>query len=324
MSRSILTVCVPALLIAWGIALPASDPVGIYAAVDRVVLEPDQTAPDRVQIWGSFTQAKSPGGTYFPPERGFLYYSLPQGSEKAARAEWHDLDQLAGSDQVVAFGSRYESLGRIRKSCEAVEEPDVYPTNFGLTKIIDPTRLATTIELLSLPAPVSPADRSRGVLPGEVKLAVENVRFEIVKGLEYFFEIEGGYGGTERDVSPAIEIGNESPEGHTSWRPSLRLQPGATYRWRSWVSGGGFTGAKAEACFHTGYLRGDVNGDAQLDVSDGVSILNYLFLGGIAPVPLEVADVNDSREIDVTDSVYLLNYLFLGGPAPVAFDILAE
>ncbi len=320
MTRSITTACGLAFLLAWGVELVASDPVGIYAEIDRVVFEPDRTAPERVQLWGSFTQAKSPGGTYFPPERGFLYYSLPPGGEKVARTEWNDLDSMAGTGQVVAFGSRYDPLGRIRKGCEEAKAPDVYPTNFGLTRISDPSQFLTTAELLSLPRPTSPADTSRGVPPGEVNLTVENVRVEIVKGLKYFFEIEGGYGNTEKDQSLAVEPGSDSPQGHTSWTPSLRLRAGATYRWRSWVSAGDYTGPKAEACFQAGYIRGDVNGDAQLDISDPVSILTYLFLGGVAPEPLEVADVNDSSEIDVTDSVYLLNYLFLGGPAPIALE----
>ena len=32
----------------------ASDPVGIYAVVKKVVFEPNETAPERIQIWGAF------------------------------------------------------------------------------------------------------------------------------------------------------------------------------------------------------------------------------------------------------------------------------
>src|SRR5262245_32232762 len=31
-----------------------SDPTGIYARVDKVVLEPNATTPERIQIWGAF------------------------------------------------------------------------------------------------------------------------------------------------------------------------------------------------------------------------------------------------------------------------------
>ena len=34
--------------------LIASGPVGIYAMVDKVVFEPNDTAPERIQIWGAF------------------------------------------------------------------------------------------------------------------------------------------------------------------------------------------------------------------------------------------------------------------------------
>lgn len=325
MTRSITTACGLMFLLAWGVELIASDPVGTYAVVDRVVFEPDRAAAERVQLWGSFTQAKTPGGTYFPPERGFLYYSLPPGGEKAARAEWSDFDIHSGGDTVVAFGSRYEPLGRIRKGCEKAEEPDVYPINFGLTMINEPTRLLTTMDLLSLPRPISPLDGTKGLPPVKRDLRVENVQFEMVADLKYHFEIEGGYGNTENEQSPALDPGSNSPfPGETSWTPSLLPRVGGMYRWRSWVSAGDYTGPKAEACFDVGYIRGDVTGDAQVDISDPVSILMYLFLGGPAPEPLAVADVNDSSEIDVTDSIYLLNYEFLGGPAPVAFDILEE
>jgi hypothetical protein len=64
------------------------------------------------------------------------------------------------------------------------------------------------------------------------------------------------------------------------------------------------------------FVRGRVNGDATIDLSDAVSILGYLFLGGVAPLCLDAADVNDSGILDLSDAVHLLNHLFSGGPAP--------
>lgn len=44
--------------------LAASDPAGVYAFVDKVVFEPDQKSPERVQVWGGFALATGTGNTY--------------------------------------------------------------------------------------------------------------------------------------------------------------------------------------------------------------------------------------------------------------------
>jgi hypothetical protein len=64
------------------------------------------------------------------------------------------------------------------------------------------------------------------------------------------------------------------------------------------------------------YLCGDCNGDGTINVSDVVYLINYLFIGGPAPVPLAAGDVNCDRIVNVSDVVYLINYLFIGGPPP--------
>ena len=66
------------------------------------------------------------------------------------------------------------------------------------------------------------------------------------------------------------------------------------------------------------FRRGDATADGGIDLSDGVSILNWLFLGGPQPPCQDAADTNDSGGIDLSDAVSILNFLFLGGvePAP--------
>jgi len=46
---------VAALLWLPGLVLLASDPVGVYCLVDKVVLEPNETSPERIQISGTFS-----------------------------------------------------------------------------------------------------------------------------------------------------------------------------------------------------------------------------------------------------------------------------
>jgi hypothetical protein len=64
------------------------------------------------------------------------------------------------------------------------------------------------------------------------------------------------------------------------------------------------------------HIRGDVNGDGVIDIADVVHLLNYLFIGGPAPVPLEAGDATCDGVVDASDVVYLLNYLFVSGPPP--------
>jgi len=64
-------------------------------------------------------------------------------------------------------------------------------------------------------------------------------------------------------------------------------------------------------------LCGDVNNDGVIDVNDVVYLIDYLFTGNPAPIPLVCAgDCNGGGTVNVADVVYLINYLFNAGPAP--------
>ncbi|MGQ9590573.1 MAG: malectin domain-containing carbohydrate-binding protein, partial [Planctomycetota bacterium] len=66
------------------------------------------------------------------------------------------------------------------------------------------------------------------------------------------------------------------------------------------------------------FRRSDADDSGVVNITDGIFILNYLFLGGPAPTCLETADANDDGGVNITDGIFVLNYLFLGGPAPPA------
>lgn len=64
-------------------------------------------------------------------------------------------------------------------------------------------------------------------------------------------------------------------------------------------------------------LRGDLDFNGQLEITDAVVILEGLFLG--RPVDcLAAGNVNGDAIINIADPISLLNYLFLGGPPPAA------
>jgi hypothetical protein len=102
--------------------LRASGPVGIYGIVERVVFEPSEQAPERIQVWGAF--ALVDGGTTAPvansaPKRGYVYFKLPVAVEgfvtpadvALVRREWTDLKTIAGTGQAIGFGS-WQYIGR--------------------------------------------------------------------------------------------------------------------------------------------------------------------------------------------------------------------
>jgi hypothetical protein len=114
----------------------ASDMVGVYAVVEKVTLEPADTAPERIQIWGAFALAdQKSGSTYGPAERGYMYFTCPQGKESICRKEWADLKSVAAKDTGVGFGKRYETPGRIRKADEKASAPDPYPIQMGVVRV---------------------------------------------------------------------------------------------------------------------------------------------------------------------------------------------
>src|ERR1041384_3816836 len=112
----------------------ASDPIGIYALVDKVVFEPSGTNPERIQVWGAFAIAEGSGSNYKNAERGYLYYKLNTEKPTACRNEWNDLKSVAATGQIVAFASRYGEKGTLRKKDAKAENPDVYPVAMGFTK----------------------------------------------------------------------------------------------------------------------------------------------------------------------------------------------
>jgi hypothetical protein len=138
------TLLVGAMLTFTAVTLSASDPVGVYAIVQKVVFEPNDKAPERIQIWGAFALADTVrgGNSYTRPQHGYLYYSLPKGKESTALKEWADFKAVAGTGQGIAFGSRrYPMLVKVRPDSEKPASPDSYSPDssfangIGITKV---------------------------------------------------------------------------------------------------------------------------------------------------------------------------------------------
>ena len=115
--------------------LRASDPIGVYAIVDRVVVE--QSGPSqRIQIWGAFALAQPENpDDYGAAERGYLYFTCPQGQADVCRSEWVDVQSVAGKSIGIGFGARRLNNGRVRKADERPASPDEYPIRMGVVRV---------------------------------------------------------------------------------------------------------------------------------------------------------------------------------------------
>ncbi|MCZ6795489.1 MAG: hypothetical protein O7J95_17940, partial [Planctomycetota bacterium] len=68
------------------------------------------------------------------------------------------------------------------------------------------------------------------------------------------------------------------------------------------------------------FVRGDADSNGSINLTDGIVILNFLFLGAAAPACLDAADTDDDggERPSLTDAVIIFSWLFSGGPPPAA------
>ncbi len=65
-----------------------------------------------------------------------------------------------------------------------------------------------------------------------------------------------------------------------------------------------------------GFIRGDCNGDGNINIGDPIFLINELFAEGPEAPCNDACDSNDDGGKDIGDALYGLNYLFTEGPAP--------
>ena len=156
------------ILLAGAAHLGASGPLGIYGIVEKVVFEPNEQSPERVQVWGSFAYVDGGVGSSLAvsaPLRGYLYFRLGGAADALVRNEWTDLKSVAGTGQAVGFG-RWGYIGgfaglqpdaasrtppyilersgpnsarstdlRVRPATETPTAPALYQTDSGVVKL---------------------------------------------------------------------------------------------------------------------------------------------------------------------------------------------
>jgi hypothetical protein len=58
--------------------------------------------------------------------------------------------------------------------------------------------------------------------------------------------------------------------------------------------------------------RGDIDADGAVTITDGIAVLNFLFISAPAPYCMPVADANGDGDVNISDPVRVLNHLFHG------------
>ncbi len=63
---------------------------------------------------------------------------------------------------------------------------------------------------------------------------------------------------------------------------------------------------------------GDANNSGEVNISDVVFLISYVFAGGNAPAPMVAGDADCNGSVNISDAVYLIAYIFSGGLMPCA------
>lgn len=133
--------------------------------------------------------------------------------------------------------------------------------------------------------------------------------------------------------------------------PSLAPQTGEQINWWVVSSGGGTstvgtyvlgstigqtavgTSSVGSYQLHSGFWQnftasqfqcGDADGSGQVDVSDVVYMVAYVFGAGQPPLDVSGGDVDCSGQFDLSDAVYLVAFVFGGGTAPCHGPLCAK
>lgn len=142
------------------------------------------------------------------------------------------------------------------------------------------------------------------------------------QGKELILRVQGSM-----DSSELRELGDRmgtpcaaSPLGEASWLAGEGEPVESVVSWRSTSLRPSVVGAsitlKADLL---SFVRGDADQTGEINITDGIFILNFLFLGGSSgPGCRDAADSNDDGLLDLSDAITLFGWLFLGAQAPPA------
>jgi hypothetical protein len=227
-----------------------SYPLGVYALIDRVAIEPAEGRPERILVRGTFIVAndRDPKKA-IGPVQGFLAYRIATEWEEGCIQEWQELREAAGTNDVVAFGARGQTNGTVKTRPDDPAEPPDYVLNVGIVRRSDGgfasrgRRRDYLVDgdlvgrLRAFPRVAEPEIGAAIPPGGPVRLVVRNILEQRGEQLRYRFRLG--------DLEATIEPGAE----RTSWDPGIALEPGRTYTWSVQAIDGAWQGPEATASF---------------------------------------------------------------------------
>jgi hypothetical protein len=80
----------------------------------------------------------------------------------------------------------------------------------------------------------------------------------------------------------------------------------ATFR----TGDGPVAAAKYPACY---VIKGDVDSSGEINISDAVYLISYIFGGGPAPASVDAGDINCDSKVNISDAVSIISFIFSGG-----------
>jgi hypothetical protein len=162
MRLSAALIAVSVVLFPW-VRADASGAVGVYAVVEKVVFEPNESAAERVQVWGAFAYVeigdKSGSLGTSSARRGHVHFKLPalvpgfnESTIDAVRREWRDLKAVAGTGQAVAFGrwgyfGPLDGFDLVRAPSQPPAAPTTYRTDVGIVKLTESSHAEVIMRL---------------------------------------------------------------------------------------------------------------------------------------------------------------------------------
>jgi hypothetical protein len=145
-------------------------------------------------------------------------------------------------------------------------------------------------------------------------------------GLWFFGESTGLYQPDPTYYSLAMETGDESvasAQVEGNWDIKVTAsQPGTTSLTIHLLLNDEdyYVSPAISVTVNEAYIVGDANADGDINISDAVHIINYVFIGGEEPQPLESGDANCDGDVNISDAVMIINYIFIAGNTPGDVD----
>jgi hypothetical protein len=158
-------------------------------------------------------------------------------------------------------------------------------------------------------ASVNLTDRNVAALPIHLRIRRAGTRISFERSADGASWAEVGF----REVGPGTAQVNFKAETLVGIFASAG-GPGLARATLGGVTGEPFEGLPPNVTFR----RGDVDANGQIELTDPVNLLGYLFLGQAKPACLDAADTDDNGQAEITDAVVSLSYQFLGGQEPAA------